>query len=131
MMMTITGLLRARATQHPGAPALIYEGETWDFASLEALGQRAAGGLAQLGVCAGDRVALWLPNTPAYLALWLGCAQLGAIAVAVNTRFRAVEVADIVHRSGARVPPGRYLVELHIAGDARQQRIRRAIPVVY
>lgn len=102
-MMTITGLLRARATQHPGAPALIYEGETWDFASLEALGQRAAGGLAQLGVGAGDRVALWLPNTPAYLALWLGCAQLGAIAVAVNTRFRAVEVADIVHRSGARV----------------------------
>ena len=34
-------------------------------------------------------------------------------------------------RSGALVPPGLYVVELHIAGDARQQRIRRAIPVVY
>ena len=35
------------------------------------------------------------------------------------------------NRSGALVPPGLYLLELHIAGDARQQRIRRAVPVIY
>src|SRR5262249_23814287 len=28
----------------------------------------------------GDRVALWLPNTPAWLALYFACAWLGAIA---------------------------------------------------
>ena len=55
------------------------------------------------GVAPGDRVALWLPNTPAWLALYLACARLGAIAVAVNTRFRASEIADIVGRSGARL----------------------------
>ena len=96
-------MIHAQAARHPTAPAIVYEGQTWDFSALETLTQHAAGGLASLGIKAGDRVALWLPNTPAYLALWLGCARLGAIAVAVNTRFRAVEVADIVHRSGARV----------------------------
>ena len=64
---------------------------------------RAAHGLADLGVGPGDRVALWLPNVPAYPILYFACARLGAIAVAVNTRFRAVEVADIVGRSGAKV----------------------------
>jgi fatty-acyl-CoA synthase len=65
--------------------------------------RRVAQGLADLGVGAGDRVALWLPNTPAWLALYLACARLGAIAVAVNTRFRAAEIGDIVGRSGARL----------------------------
>src|SRR5262249_39351779 len=35
--------------------------------------------------------------------LYFACTRLGAIAVAVNTRYRAVEVADIVGRSGAKV----------------------------
>jgi fatty-acyl-CoA synthase len=62
-----------------------------------------AQGLADLGVVAGDRVALWLPNVPAWLACFFACAQLGAIVVTVNTRFRSNEVADIVGRSGAKV----------------------------
>ena len=65
------------------------------------MGQRAARGLSNLGVSHGDRVAFWLPNCPAYVVLYLACAQLGAIAVAVNTRFRSTEVADILSRSGA------------------------------
>src|SRR5262249_32673598 len=56
-----------------------------------------------LGVGPGDRVALWLPNILAYPILYFACARLGAIAVAINTRYRAVEVADIVGRSGAKV----------------------------
>jgi fatty-acyl-CoA synthase len=59
--------------------------------------------LAELGVGPGDRVALWLPNVPAWLVLFFACARLGAIAIAVNTRFRAAEVEDIVGRSGAKV----------------------------
>ena len=64
---------------------------------------QVAAGLAQLDIGHGDRVAVWLPNIPAWLEIFFACAQLGAIAVAVNTRFRAREVADIVGRSGARV----------------------------
>ena len=60
-------------------------------------------GLAELGLKPGDRLALWLPNVPAWLGLMLACARLGVIVVSVNTRFRSVEVADIVSRSGARV----------------------------
>jgi fatty-acyl-CoA synthase len=44
-----------------------------------------------------------MPNVPAWLATFFACAHLGAIAVAVNTRFRSHELADIVGRSGCKV----------------------------
>ena len=61
---------------------------------------RVAGGLAELGIVAGDRVALWLPNSPARLARSISPAPARVIAVAVNTRFRSAEIADILGRSG-------------------------------
>ena len=83
--------------------ALRYRERDMSFAELGDASARVAAGLAALGVTRGDRVALWLPNVPAWLVAFFACARLGAIAVSVNTRFRAAEVADIVGRSGARV----------------------------
>jgi fatty-acyl-CoA synthase len=73
------------------------------YAALADESARLAGALRELGVRAGDRVALWLPNVPAWLALLFACARLGAIAVSVNTRFKSHEVADIVGRSRAKL----------------------------
>ena len=61
-----------------------------------------AGALAALGIGSGDRVALWLPNLPQWLTLYFALARLGAVTVAINTRFRGAELGDIVFRSGCR-----------------------------
>ena len=99
-METVTGLLAAQAARRPEAPAVFYGERTISFAELDEMGRRAAQGLHQLGVAAGDRVGLWLPNSPAYLALLFACARLGCVATAINTRFRSVEVSDIIARAG-------------------------------
>ncbi|HTR83472.1 MAG TPA: AMP-binding protein [Reyranella sp.] len=91
------------ADETPEATAFVHGDRTISFGELHERALRAARGLADLGVRPGDRVALWLPNVPAYPILYFACVRLGAIAVAVNTRYRAVEVADIVSRSGAKV----------------------------
>ncbi len=96
-------LLADIAEEMPAAPAFIHGERTLGFAELLDCSARVAQGLADLGVGPGDRVALWLPNVPAYPILYFACVRLGAIAVAVNTRYRAVEVADIVGRSGAKL----------------------------
>ena len=62
-----------------------------------------AAGLSALGVQSGDRVGLWLPNRTAWLTTFFACAQLGAITVSVNTRFRSADVGDLLQRSGAKV----------------------------
>ena len=96
-------LLADIAEETPDAPAFIHGERALTFGELLDCSARTAQGLADLGVGPGDRVALWLPNVPAYPILYFACVRLGAIAVAVNTRYRAVEVADIVGRSGAKV----------------------------
>src|SRR3977135_1053631 len=96
-------LLADIAEETPAALALIPGEWAVPFGALLDCSARTAQGLADLGVGPGDRVALWLPNVPAYPILYFACVRLGAIAVAVNTRYRAVEVADIVGRSGAKV----------------------------
>ncbi len=73
------------------------------WATLVLQSRSLARGLADLGVQAGDRVGLWLPNSSAWLVTFFACAQLGAIAVSVNTRFRSAEVGDLLQRSGAKV----------------------------
>lgn len=98
---TVTRLLAARTPL--SSPALIERDRPIAYAALEEEAKRVAAGFACLGIGRGDRVALWLPNVPAWLASFFACAQLGAIAVSVNTRFRSHEVADIVGRSGARL----------------------------
>lgn len=98
---TLTELLARRVAA--GGTAVIDRDRPVSAAALEDESRRVAQGMHELGVREGDRVAVWLPNVPAWLALFFACARLGAIVVAVNTRFRSSEVADIVGRSGAKV----------------------------
>lgn len=97
---TLPELLAARRSV--AAPALIERGRPVAFGALLRESQRVARGLAQLGLQRGDRVAVWLPNVPAWLACFFACAQLGLVAVCVNTRFRSFELAGIVSRAGTR-----------------------------
>ena len=81
-------------------PALIVGGETISFAQIDQAATKRAAGLQKLGIGAGDRIALWLPNRADWLVFLFAAARLRAQCVAVNTRFRAAEVGDIVGRSG-------------------------------
>jgi fatty-acyl-CoA synthase len=94
-------LTRAAATS-PNKIALHYGDRQITYSDLEEVTRRVAAALARLGIGESDRVALWLPNTPAFVVLLLACLRLGAIAVTVNTRFRSHEVGDVLHRTGAK-----------------------------
>src|SRR4051794_5581190 len=98
---TLPDLLGELAGSKPGDPALRCGGDTLTFAGLAERAAAIAGGLEALGIGAGDRVAIWLPNCPAWLELHAALARLGALTVAINTRFRAHEVEDILVRSRA------------------------------
>jgi len=81
---------------------LIYQGQALHASDwLQRVAEYAAG-LTALGLRRGDSMALWLPNCPEWIYLHLAAMELGVATVAVNTRFRSAEVADIVGRSEAR-----------------------------
>ncbi len=96
--------LFARAlAQSPDADALVFEGRRWSYRALDEEAARVAGGLAELGVGAGDRVAMLVGNRPEFVFALLGTLRLGAIAVPMGTRLQTPEIAYIVEHCGAGV----------------------------
>ena len=83
------------------APAVTDATMTLTWHALQDRVLRVAGGLRKAGIGAGARVALWLPNGADYLAAIFACARLGALAVHINTRFRAAEVGSLLRRTRA------------------------------
>lgn len=94
-------MLAAVAARHADAEALIAADRRVTYAELQREARRYARALLALGVGKGDKVALWLPNRPAWLFAQHGCALIGAVAVALNTRYKAHELAYILAQSDA------------------------------
>ena len=72
------------------------------FAGLWNLIQRAAAGFVAAGLCTGDRVALWAPNSVDWIVACAGAQAAGGVVVPLNTRMKGGEAAFILNRSRAR-----------------------------
>ena len=83
------------ALAEPGGPRLTY-GELHERVVA------VARALIAEGVAAGDRVAIWSPNTHHWVLGALGALHAGAALVPVSTRFTGHEALDVIGRSGAR-----------------------------
>ena len=57
--------------------------------------------MIDLGVRAGDRVAIWSPNTWHWVVACLATTYAGGVLVPLNTRYTAGEATDILARTGA------------------------------
>ena len=110
--MNLAHVLADGAAQHPERTALSFEGERLSYRELDRRAAVAAAALRENGVEAGDRVAIKLPNTPDYLAAYMGVLRLGAIAVPLNILLAQPEIDA---RLEAATP--RLLVDRPLPGD--------------
>jgi crotonobetaine/carnitine-CoA ligase len=90
--LNVGDFLEEAAREVPDAPFLIHEDETVSYREFNRRVDLAASSWSELGVRKGDRVAFMLENRPEFLQTWLGLAKLGAILVALNTRWQAAEI---------------------------------------
>ena len=70
------------ARRRPHGDALRFRDRVWSYGELEACAARASNVLAAHGILPGDRVALHLPNGPAFIVACLGALRLGLVDVA-------------------------------------------------
>ncbi|HVL62673.1 MAG TPA: AMP-binding protein, partial [Microbacterium sp.] len=93
-----------RRLKTPDKPALIHgDGETITYRQLADGTDRVSALLWHRGVRKGDRVAFLGENSPEFLQVLFGAAQLGAVFVPINTRLAPPEIAHVLSDSGARV----------------------------
>ena len=98
---TIPQVLDGIADQFSEHYALVTEDRRLTFAELRNEVRRAAAAMTDLGVSAGDRVAIWSPNTWHWVVACLATTYAGGVLVPLNTRYTAGEATDILARTGA------------------------------
>jgi HIP---CoA ligase len=99
---TIPAMVRDAARRFDDAEAVVDRDRRVSFAELSAAVTDAARALVASGVEAGDRIAVWAPNSLEWIVAALGVTTAGAVLVPINTRFRGTEAAFVLGRSGAR-----------------------------
>ena len=100
-MSTVPALLAETAERFGERPAVVDGDTRLTFAELRDRARTFGAALVASGVGPGDRVAIWAPNCAEWIVAVLGLFEAGAVLVPVNTRFKGVEAADILGRSGA------------------------------
>ena len=91
------------AHSRPDAVALRFDGSSTTWRALDDRIRRLATALSARGVVKGDRVAVLMTNRPEFLEAVLAANLLGAIAVPVNFRLAAQEVAQLLADSSPTV----------------------------
>ncbi|BBY24270.1 3-((3aS,4S,7aS)-7a-methyl-1,5-dioxo-octahydro-1H-inden-4-yl)propanoate--CoA ligase FadD3 [Mycobacterium stomatepiae] len=108
---TIPAALDRFVEQFPDHDALITDDRSFTATQLRDEVHRAAAALIALDVKAGDRVAVWSPNSWHWVIACLAIHHAGAAMVPLNTRYTASEAGDILARTEAPVlfAMGRFL----------------------
>jgi len=104
---TFAHLWRRAVDAHATSPFLIFDDSgrvnTWSYAEFDTIVERVAATLYAAGASAGTAIHVCLANCPAFVAVWLAAARLGAWIVPADPRAAGEELADQIARTSAHV----------------------------
>ncbi len=89
--------------QFPDNMAIDFLGRLYTYKEIGDLVARAAKGLQELGLKKGERLGLFLPNTPAYMIYYFAALKIGAVVVNFNPLYAEREIERQIIDSGAEV----------------------------
>jgi acyl-CoA synthetase (AMP-forming)/AMP-acid ligase II len=95
--LTYGAMLRTSAATRPDADALIFPDTRRSHAELNATARAWARAFIAMGVKPGDHIGILLTTRPEFVELLFGIAMAGAVAVPVNARYQAHELAFLVN----------------------------------
>ena len=95
--------LEEGAAKHPDKACTIFKGATISYQEMNDLSDTLAGALADLGVKKGDRVGIFMPNTPQFVMAYYAVLKAGGVVVASNPLYTATEIAHQANDAGIEV----------------------------
>ncbi|HRZ98705.1 MAG TPA: AMP-binding protein, partial [Paludibacter sp.] len=98
---TLGDWLEHWASETPETEYIVYSDRNLRF-TWKAFDNRVdnmAKGLLAIGVTKGSHVGIWAQNVPDWLTFLYACAKIGAVAITVNTNYKAHEIDFIIENS--------------------------------
>jgi len=95
--------LEESARKYPDRACTIFNGAVVSYKEMNARSDEIAVALAELGVKKGDRVGIFMPNTPQFVMIYFGILKAGGVVVATNPLYTAPEIAHQASDAGIEV----------------------------
>jgi fatty-acyl-CoA synthase len=89
---SLAPLVEQLAREHPERTLAVVADRKWTYGQVEKEASALAAALFELGVAAGDRVAVNLPNSLQWVTSLLACAKLGAAVVPISPQLNIHEL---------------------------------------
>jgi len=102
-MADLSSVLAQAAAEHGNRPAVRLDSLVLSYAELRDAAARLTSLLPSLGIEPGDRVAVMLPNVPAFPIAFYGALGAGAVVVPMNPLLKSREVSYYLSDSGAKL----------------------------
>lgn len=84
--------LEESARKYPDRACTIFKGAVITYKEMNAITDRVAAGLVDLGLKKGDRVGIFMPNSPQFVMVFFGILKAGGVVVATNPLYTAPEI---------------------------------------
>jgi long-chain acyl-CoA synthetase len=95
--------LEEAARKYPESPCTIFHGATISYREMDAITNRLAAGLVELGVKKGDRVGIFMPNTPQFVMAYFAILKAGAVVAATNPLYSPREIVHQANDAGVEI----------------------------
>lgn len=95
--------LEDSARKYPDRACTIFKGAVVSFKEMNEITDRLAAALADMGVKKGDRVGIFMPNTPQFVMAYFGILKAGGVVVATNPLYTPPEIAHQVNDAGIEI----------------------------
>jgi long-chain acyl-CoA synthetase len=91
----------ATAEWRKNSTAIVYLGTRFSYHQVKDLAERFAAALTDMGVAAGQKVLMYIPNSIQWVVSWLGIQRIGAVAVPITPIYTPQDLKYIASDSGA------------------------------
>jgi long-chain acyl-CoA synthetase len=124
---TLVGSLADHAVTRADATAIAFKGRRLSFHELDAESDALANAFANLGIKAGDRIALLLPNCPQFLIAEFAAWKIGAIVAPQNPLYTERELEETLRTTSPEAIVVLTPFYKHVKNCQAETSIRRVI----
>ena len=100
--LNLASIIEQHAKLAPGKEAVVWNEMRFSFGQLNALANRVANALTEMGIGHGDKVALSCPNLPFFPIVYYGIMKTGAAVVPLSVLFKPREIEYHLRDSDAK-----------------------------
>jgi long-chain acyl-CoA synthetase len=95
--------LEENAKKYPDAPCTIFKGAKLSYREMNEVTDRLAAALVEIGVKKGDRIGIFMPNTPQFVMAYFAVLKAGGVVVATNPLYTPREIEHQVNDAGIEI----------------------------